>query len=99
MFYHWITIYIISNNFIVDQTTQTIGYSSVNGKKFIQIRLKFKVPWIQDILFMIKGFWIMIFLLFILPQEIKKRLVVDTYTRYKICDPFVFTEQLSLLLL
>lgn len=85
-------LFILSQTiFIVDQTTQAIVLQFGEWKKVhTDPGLKFKVPWIQDILFYDKR---------VLDYDLppihittgdQKRLVVDTYTRYKICDPLLF---------
>jgi membrane protease subunit HflC len=84
-------IVIGSSLFTVDQTSQAIVLQFGEFKKVHQTSgLKVKIPFIQEVIFYEKRI-----LDYDLPPihvttQDQKRLVVDTYTRYKIYDPLLF---------
>lgn len=95
--FFFVSILILSSSvFIVERTEQAIVLQFGKSKSVhVNPGLKFKVPFIQEVLFYDARV-----LDFDLPPVLvttidQKRLVVDTYTRYKINDPLLFFQTIQ----
>ncbi|MHA1558413.1 MAG: protease modulator HflC [Alphaproteobacteria bacterium] len=86
-----VLIIIYNSLFIVEQTHQAIVLQFGELKKVhLEPGLKLKIPFIQEIFYYEKRFLSFDRLPIHLTTGDQKRLVVDTYTRYRIEDPLVF---------
>ncbi len=82
---------VVTSVFTVDQTTQAIVLQFGEWRKvYTTPGLKFKIPFIQEVSYYDKR----VLDYDLPPIQIttgdQKRLVVDTYTRYRISDPLLF---------